>query len=779
MEIKSVAVIGSGVMGSGIAGQIANAGYKVMLLDIVPKDAADRSALARGAIERMLKTDPAPLMTKSAAKLITPGNTEDDFDTLKEVDWIVEVIVENLDIKKKLYERIEKVRKPGCIVSSNTSTIPLHLLVEGRSEDFAKHFLITHFFNPPRYMRLLELVTGPKTGADVAATVREFCDVKLGKGVVKCNDTPGFIANRIGTLWMQAGVNAAIDLGLTVEEADAIAGRPMGIPKTGIFSLIDLVGLDLMPHLAKSLLSTLPPNDAYRSAYRDVPLFAKMIADGYTGRKGKGGFIRMSKSADGARVKEAIDLKTGNYRPAIEKPDLPSIEAGKKGLRALVESPDKGGRYAWALLSQGLSYAADLVPEIADDIVAVDEAMKLGYGWKNGPFAMIDALGASWFAERLQAEGLPVPKMLKVANGRPFYRTENGVLEHLTVAGDYKPVARAPGVLLLSDIKRKSKPVLKNGSAAVWDIGDGVLCFEFTSKMNTLDPDIMALLEKTIATINGSNGAWKALVIHNEGENFSVGANLGLFIFAINIALWPQVESGIEAGQKAYRALKFANFPVVGAPSGMALGGGCEILLHCDAIQAAAETYIGLVEGGVGVVPGWGGCKEMLIRHWQNKKRPGGPMPPIAKVFEIIGTAQVSKSAAEAKEMLFLRAGDGVSMNKDRLLADAKARALALVEGYKPPEPVEMRLPGPTAKAAFKLAVADQRKLGRATPHDVVVVDALAEVLSGGAKADFTLPTKEDAITSLERAAFMKLVRTPGTIARIEHMLETGKPLRN
>jgi 3-hydroxyacyl-CoA dehydrogenase len=779
MEIKSVAVIGSGVMGSGIAGQIANAGYKVMLLDIVPKDAGDRSALAKGAIERMLKTDPAPLMTSAAAKLITPGNTEDDFDKLREVDWIVEVIVENLDIKKKLYERLETVRKPGAIVSSNTSTIPLHLLVEGRSDDFAKHFLITHFFNPPRYMRLLELVVGEKTDAAVIDTIREFCDVKLGKGVVRCHDTPGFIANRIGTLWMQAGVNAAMDLGLSIEEADAIAGRPMGIPKTGIFSLIDLVGLDLMPHLAKSLLSTLPDNDAYRRAYRDVPLFARMIAEGYTGRKGKGGFIRMSKDASGARVKEAMDLATGQYRPAIEKPDLPSIEAGKKGLRALVESPDKGGRFAWALLSQGLSYAADLVPDIADDIVAVDEAMKLGYGWKNGPFAMIDALGSAWFAERLAAEGLPVPKMLKVANGRPFYRTENGVLEFLTVSGDYAPVVRAPGVLLLSDIKRRSKPVLKNGSAAVWDVGDGVLCFEFTSKMNSLDPDIMALLEKTIATINGSNGTYKALVIHNEGENFSVGANLGLFLFAINIALWPQVEGGIETGQKTYRALKFANFPVVGAPSGMALGGGCEILLHCDAIQAAAESYIGLVEGGVGVVPGWGGCKEMLIRHWQNKKRPGGPMPPVAKVFEIIGTARVSKSAAEAKELLFLRGHDGITMNKDRLLADAKARALSLVEGYKPPEPVEMRLPGPTAKAAFKLAVADQRKLGRATPYDVVVADALAEVLSGGAGADYTVPTKEDAITGLERAAFMKLIKTPGTIARIEHMLETGKPLRN
>jgi 3-hydroxyacyl-CoA dehydrogenase len=779
MEIKTVAVIGSGVMGSGIAAHVANAGYPVRLLDIVPKDAGDRSILAKTAIERMLKTEPAPLMTKAAAKLITPGNTEDDFDALKDVDWIVEVIVENLDIKKKLYERLETVRKPDAIVSSNTSTIPLNLLVEGRSDDFAKHFLITHFFNPPRYMRLLELVTGPKTAAEVVAAVREFCDVRLGKGVVACHDTPGFIANRIGTLWMQAGVNAAMDLGLTVEEADAIAGRPMGIPKTGIFSLIDLVGLDLMPHLAKSLLSTLPENDAYRRAYRDVPLFARMIAEGYTGRKGKGGFIRMSKTPAGARLKEAIDLRTGEYRPAIDKPDLPAIEAGRKGLRALVESPDKGGQFAWALLRDGLSYAADLVPDIADDILAVDEAMKLGYGWKNGPFAMLDALGVDWFAERLAAEGLPIPKMLKIAAGRPFYRNENGVLEYLSAAGTYAKVERAPGVLLLADIKRRSKPVLKNGSAAVWDIGDGVLCFEFTSKMNTLDPDIMTLLEKTIAAIEGSNGAYKALVIHNEGENFSVGANLGLFMFAINIALWPQVEGGIEAGQNAYRALKYAKFPVVGAPSGMALGGGCEILLHCDAIQAAAETYIGLVEGGVGVVPGWGGCKEMLIRHWQNKKRPGGPMPPVAKVFETIATAQVSKSAAEAREMLFLRAGDGITMNRDRLLADAKARALAMVENYAPPEPVEMRLPGPTAKAAFALAVADQRKLGRATPHDVTVAGALADVLSGGPAADYTVPTKEDAISRLERAAFMQLIRTPGTIARIEHMLETGKPLRN
>jgi 3-hydroxyacyl-CoA dehydrogenase len=781
MEIRSAAVIGSGVMGSGIAAHIANAGVPVLLLDIVP-DAArggnDRSVLARTAVERMLKADPAPFMTAKAARLVTPGNLEDDLPKLAEVDWIVEAVLEDPKVKHATYAKVDAHRKAASVVSSNTSTIPLGNLVDGQSDAFRRDFCITHFFNPPRYMRLLEVVEGPETRADAVAALTAFCDVALGKGVVRCKDTPGFIANRIGTFWIQAAVNAAFEHGLSVEEADAVGGRPMGIPKTGVFGLMDLVGIDLMPLIAKSFERTLPEGDAYRRIYREYDLVNRMIADGYTGRKGKGGFFRMEKGPDGSRTKLAVDLKTGGYRPAEKRVTLESVEAGKKGLRALVEHPDRGGRFARDVLFRTLAYAADLVPEIADDIVAVDEAMRLGYAWKRGPFEMIDQLGTAWFADALKAAGEPVPRMLGVAAGRPFYEVRDGRLFFLGTDGEYRPLERPDGVLLLSDVKRASKPVAKNGSAALWDIGDGVLCLEFTSKMNSIDPDIMAMLGKAVAIVGDGKERWKALVIHNEGDNFSVGANLGLALFAVNIGLWPQVEEMVAGGQQAYRALKFAPFPTVAAPSGMALGGGCEILLHSSAVQAHAETYTGLVEVGVGVIPGWGGCKEMLIRL-SEAKGPKGPMPAVSKAFQTIGTAQVAKSAAEAKEIGYLRPTDGITMNRDRLLYDAKRKALELAAGYRPPEPRELRLPGAGGRAAMMLAVRDFRIQGKATPHDEVVSAALATVLSGGEGADISKPVPEDAILEAERAEFMRLLRTPATLARVEHMLETGRPLRN
>ncbi|MBP7337830.1 3-hydroxyacyl-CoA dehydrogenase/enoyl-CoA hydratase family protein [Niveispirillum sp.] len=780
MTIKKAAVIGSGVMGSGIAAHIANAGIPVYLLDIVPQavkdNGGDRSVVAKTAIDKMLKTDPAPFMHRKAASLVTPGNIEDDLEKLADVDWIVEAVLENPKVKHDLYQKLEAVRKDGSIVSSNTSTIPLSILLEGQTERFAADFCITHFFNPPRYMRLLEVVKGPKTRQDAFDTVSAFCDRVLGKGVVECKDTPGFIANRIGTYFMAVAVNEAIDGGLTVEEADAITGRPMGIPKTGTFGLIDLVGLDLMPLISKSLLSTLPADDDYRRIHRDNALANKMIAEGYTGRKGKGGFYRQTKLADGRRVKEAIDLTTGVYRKS-EKATLASASA--KNLKALVETADAGGAYAWRVLSQALSYAADLVPQIAEQITAVDDAMRLGYNWKAGPFELIDQLGTGWFAEKLTAEGKAIPHMVKVAAGRPFYKVEGSKLLFLGTDGEYAEVKRPDGVLLLTDIKRGSKPVTKNGSASLWDIGDGVLCLEFTSKMNALDADIMAMIRKAMGIIgDGKSGPFKALVVHNEASNFSVGANLGLALFAINIGLYPQIEASIADGQQTYKALKYAPFPTVSAPSGMALGGGCEILLHSSAVQAHAETYTGLVEVGVGVLPGWGGSKEMVIRHLANKRRPGGPMPALSAAFEAISTAKVAKSAFEARDMLILRPTDGITFNKDRLLADAKAKALELAANYTPPQEPEIRLPGPTAAAAFSMAVEGFAGQGKATKHDVVVSNAVAFVLSGG-NTDITQVMTEDDLLTLEREGFLALTKTTGTINRIEHMLETGKPLRN
>ncbi len=800
MSIQKVAVIGSGVMGSGIAAQVANAGVPVVLLDIVPKnlgEGEDRSKIAKGAIEKMLKTDPAPLMSSKNARLITAGNLEDDLKLLEDCDWIVEVVLEDLNIKHLTYEKIAKHRKKGAVVSSNTSTIPLEMLTQKMGAEMKSRFLITHFFNPPRYLRLLEYVVGKDTDMKAANEVLEFCDVKLGKGVVKCKDTPGFIVNRILTYFMQTALNVAIDDKVSVEVADAVLSKPVGIPKTGVFGLIDLVGVDLMPHLADSLLSTLPKEDPYRKIYKDYGFIDGLIKAGYTGRKGKGGFYRLN--PDGSKQKQALKINPdvfdeSHYVPA-DKPKLASMDAGKKGLRAVVETDDVGGAYAWKVLRDTLVYAANLVPDIADSVAEVDEAMRLGTNWKSGPFEMIDALGAKWFAEKLKADGIAVPKLIAAVGDGSFYRVENERLHYFGTDGKYHPVPRAAGVLLLSDIKLSSKPLVKTASASVWDIGDGVLCVEFTGKMNALDDQVFEAYNQAIKLITKGDGSYKAMVIYNEGSNFSAGANLGLALFAMNIALWPQIEELVSGGQKIYKALKYAPFPVVSAPSGMALGGGCEILLHSDHVQAHAETYCGLVEVGVGLIPGWGGCKEMLLRYQaeereQYDQQTGGkkmwfspkntPMGATRKAFETIAMAKVAKSAQEAKELKYLKKTDGITMNRDRLLFDAKQKAIELAKDYKAPEPVmDIRLPGPTGIMALDMAVADLRKSGKATPYDVTVSGAAARVLTGGEGADWTKPMTEDDILKLERDEFMKLVHNDGTIARIEHMLEKGKPLRN
>jgi 3-hydroxyacyl-CoA dehydrogenase len=768
-EIAKVAVIGAGVMGAGIAAHVANAGVPVLLLDIVPPGADNRNVIAEGAIAKMQKADPAPFMSKSAARLVTPGNTEDDLEKLADCDWIIEAVVEKLDVKQALYRRVDAVRKAGSVVSSNTSTIPFAALTKGLGEKFARDFLITHFFNPPRYMRLLEIVTGPQTRADALEAVERFCDFKLGKSIVHCKDRPGFIGNRLGIFWMQTAVVEAFDQGLEVEEADAVMGKPLGFPKTGVFGLLDLVGLDLMPHIHASMTGALPKSDPYQQAVRDLPLIDRMLAEGYTGRKGKGGFYRLTRDG-AAKRKESLSLKTGEYRPHQKAElDIP------KDVKAQLASDSKAGRYAWAVMARTLSYAAMLVPEAVDDIASVDEAMRLGFAWKQGPFELIDRLGTEWFVARLEKEGLPVPELLRTAAGRPFYRVENGRRQMLGTDGDYHDVVRPDGVVMLEDIKRTREPLLKNGSAALWDIGDGVACFEFTSKMNTVDADIMGLLAKATKLVARD---FKAMVIYNEGPAFSAGANLGLALFAVNIAAWPLLEQMVSEGQAVYKGLKYAPFPVVGAPTGLALGGGCEVLLHCDAVQAHAESYIGLVECGVGLVPAWGGCKEMLHRWSTLGKLPKGPMPAVAKVFEMISTATVAKSAAEAKELLFLRPTDGITMNRYRLLADAKAKALELARDYAPPKEPEFVLPGESAAVAMNLAAESFHRRGLATKHDIVVSGALAEVLSGG-DTDVTRTLRESDILALEFSRFQKLLHHPDTLARIEHILETGKPLRN
>ncbi|MGJ0515222.1 MAG: 3-hydroxyacyl-CoA dehydrogenase NAD-binding domain-containing protein [Methylomicrobium sp.] len=772
MNIQHVAVIGAGVMGASIAAHISNAGCKVMLLDIVPENASDRSVIAKSAIEKLLKADPAPFMHKDNAKLVTPGNIEDDLPKLAEVDWVIEAVVEDPRIKQSLYQKLVAVCRPDCVISSNTSTLPLRLLVKDLPESFRQRFMITHFFNPPRYMRLLELVSSPEIRPDLLEAVNRFADQNLGKNCVVCHDTPGFIGNRIGIYWTLCGLHEAIKLCLTVEQADAAISMPFGIPKTGIFGLLDLVGLDLIPHILAGMKQALPSSDPFHQLGELPQVVQTMIDDGYTGRKGKGGFYRLNKQ-DGGKVKESIDLGTGQYAPSI-KPDLSALtEAQKSGFQTLLSKSDPAAVFAWRVMSKTLSYAASLAPEISDDITAIDAAMRDGYNWKFGPFELLDQFGVSWFVEKLQAENLRVPPLL--ANKQPLYKAEAGKLHYTDFDGTYRPVTRAAGVELLSDVKLRDKPVLQNRSASLWDAGDGVACLEFHSKMNTLDMEIMELIRQSIGKVQSE---FKALVIHNEGENFSAGANLGLLMNAIHHKDWDGAAGLITTGQQTYQALKYAPFPVVGAPSGLALGGGCEILLHCDAIQAHAELYMGLVEVGVGLIPGWGGCKEYLKRWLALPKRPGGPIPPIVKTFQTISLATVSKSAAEAKELLYLSKNDGITMNKLRLLADAKTKALALAENYAAPQPAVFPLPGKTARVMLNMGVKAYHLLGKATDYDLEVLGQLALVLSGG-DTDMTQPLTEEAILALECEAFVELVKQPGTLARLDHMLKTGKPLRN
>ncbi len=769
MEIQKVAVIGAGVMGSGIAAHVANAGVPVYLLDIVPKDAVNRNSIAEAAIAKLLKTEPAPFMHKNIARLVKPGNIEDHLDWLKDADWVIEAVIENPAIKQALYQKLAGICRPDTLISSNTSTLPLKLLTRDLPDSFKQRFMITHFFNPPRYMRLLELVVGESTDSDAINALAKFADVRLGKGCVICKDTPGFIANRIGTFWIQSGLLTAIELDLPVEQADA-AMTVFGIPKTGIFGLLDLVGLDLIPHVLDSFKQLLPAEDAFNAINHAPALLLRLISEGYTGRKGKGGFYRLHET-DGKRVKEALNLQTGVYRRS-KKFALP-VPKTQDDLRDFLSADDAVSRFAWQVLSGTLLYSASLVPEIADDIVAVDSAMKLGYNWKYGPFELLDKLGVDWFAARLLAENRELPPLL--ASRPRLYKVESGKRMYADLSGNYQAVQRPDGVLLLADVKLQAPAVLENPSASLWDIGDGVACLEFHSKMNTLDRDSLSLIRQSIDKVTSD---FSALVIHNDADNFSAGANLNLLVEAIHQQDWSAVGQLIKQGQQTYQALKYAPFPVVGAPSGLALGGGCEVLLHCDAIQAHAELYIGLVEVGVGLVPGWGGCKEYLRRWLEFARRPGGPMPAIAQAFENIGMAKVSKSAAEAKEMLFLSTTDGITMNKDRLLTDAKAKALKLVPGYAPPTPASFRLPGASAKAAMDIAIDHLKRGGKISAYDVEISQQLADVLSGGL-CDITEALGEDDVLNLELNAFLHLARQPATLARLEHLFKTGKPLRN
>ncbi len=776
MSGEKLAVLGAGTMGAQIAAHMANAGFEVLLLDIVPEGAGNRNILAESALRRLQKNDPPAFMSRRFVRRVIPGNLEDDLPALGDCAWVVEAVIEDSAVKRALYARLLPHLAPGTAVSSNTSTLPLSFLSEGMPEDFRRRFMITHFFNPPRYMRLLELVTGPATEAALADKVAAICDHRLGKSVVRAKDRPGFVANRLGVYWIQSGIRFALELGLTVEEADTVMGRPLGFPKTGIFGLVDLVGLDLVPHVDGNLARALPPDDPYQAVRIELPIIERLVAQGYTGRKGKGGFYRR-RMADGERIKEVIDLQSGEYRPVRKVAFLALDLAKSGGIGALLEAGDKAAAYARAVLTRTLAYAARLVPEVTDSIEAVDRAMRTGYAWKWGPFELADRIGIARLIRHCEAEGMEIPPLLERAReAGSFYRVQNGKLEQLGPGDGFVPVVRPDGVLLLEDVKRRSARVAGNGSASLWDLGEGALCLEIHTKMNTIDPDVLEVIDRAVELVPEE---YRALVVYNEGEHFSAGANIGLALFAANLAAWSLLEEMVEKGQKTYTRLRDAPFPVVAAPSGLALGGGCELLLVADRLVAHAESYVGLVECGVGLVPAWGGCTRLMARYATDPKRPRGPIPPVAQAFETIGMAKVAKSAFEAGELGFLGAGDPVVMNRDRLLFEARRTALALADGYRPQAPVELRLPGPTGKAALGLALHDLDLKGALAPHDKVVAEALAEVLSGGPHADHVEPVDEAHVMRLERRAFMHLLHQEPTLQRMEYTLRTGRPLRN
>ena len=772
--IRKVAVIGAGTMGSGIASHLSNAGAQVVLLDVVASAGSDRSAIARGAIERALRGSPPAFMHPDNATLITPGNIEDDLHLLADVDWIAEAIVERIDLKRALYRTLDAVRRPGSFVSSNTSTLPLSLLLEGMPEAFRRDFCITHFFNPVRYMRLLELVAGAHTRAEVTDTLASFCDVALGKGVVMCRDTPGVLGNRVGVFALQVGLIEAAAQGLTVEQADAIMGRPMGIPKTGVFGLYDLIGLDLMQDVVRSLQLPLPASDPFHEVACGIAAVSALVDAGHTGNKTGAGFYR-TRVVDGDALREAVDLDSLHYRPARREQAAAALAGERMGLRALVDHPDPGGRFAWRVLARTLSYAASLIPEVADTPLPLDEAMKLGYSWTRGPFEMIDALGPAWFRERLARDALPVPAVLAALGDGTFYRVRDATIEQFSSAGRYVPLTRAPGVVRLGDLQRTRTRLLGNDAASLWDIGDGVACVEFHSKANALSPASMSVLAEGVQR---AVQEFAALLVHNDAPHFSVGFDLSYALACIRRAAWSELDGALLDFQHTCRSLSTAAIPVLGAPSGLGLGGGFEVLAHCDALQVHSNITLGLVETSVGVVPSGGGCKAMLQRCCADAASADAAQAGALAVFDLIGAARTALSPQQARSLRLLRAHDRVSMNRDRLLADGKAFALELSRDYAPPPPPRFIALGQEGRDAMDGVLDELVRKHIALPHDVCVSRQLARVLCGG-DAPRGTALDEDAMLALEREAFLALAAMPATVARIEHMLSSGRPLRN
>jgi 3-hydroxyacyl-CoA dehydrogenase len=794
--IRKAAVIGSGIMGSGIAAHLANVGIPCLLLDMVPKQLTEeeagkgltlehpavRNRLAAGAITKLKKTNPAPLYDNAFAERITPGNLDDHLSQISEVDWVIEVIVENLQVKKELLAKVEQFWKPGTVVSSNTSGISINEMVADCGEEFQKHFLGTHFFNPPRYMKLLEIIPGNKTDPMLVGQMTMFCETVLGKGVVQAKDTPNFIANRIGTYGLLITLQEMVEKGYTVEEVDAVTGPAMGRPKSATFRTLDLVGLDTFVHVADNVYANVS-DETEKAVFAAPEVLKGMVERGWLGEKSGQGFYLKKKGPNGSEIL-SLDLTTFEYR-LQKKASSGSLEAAKlaKGARektkALLAGGDRYAELAWNIVKQVLIYAAEKVGEIADSIQEIDDAMKWGFNWELGPFETWDAIGLVRSVERMEAEGLRIPSWVKewIAQGNTsFYRKENGALFY--VAGQhYKQVEQPPEVISLRSLKEQNKVVKGNGGASLIDLGDGVACLEFHSPNNAIGADILTMIQQSVEEVRNN---FEGMVIANQGRNFCVGANIMLLLMEAQDEEWDEIDGIIRMFQNTMYKVKRFEKPVVAAPHRMTLGGGVEACMPADQVIASAETYYGLVEVGVGLIPAGGGCKELTLRVSQNIRHPEADLQPyINQIFENVGMAKVSTSGHDAKKLGYLRPTDRILANQDHLIYEAKQAVLRMAKANYEPIPEEkIRVVGSEGKAVLQLGAISMKESGYISDHDLLIAKKLAHVLAGGDVPAGTL-VSEQYMLDLEREAFLSLCGEPKTQQRMQHMLSKGKALRN
>jgi 3-hydroxyacyl-CoA dehydrogenase len=808
-RINRVAILGAGTMGARIAAHFANAGVPSYLLDIVPPDAdaPARNKIAAAGLDAAKKSKPAAFMEPSLARFVTVGNFDDDLKKLSEVDWIIEAVVENLEIKRGLLRKVEAIRKPGTIVTTNTSGLPVGKIAEGFSDDFRKMWFGTHFFNPPRYMRLLELIPTPEADRAAIDAIAHFCDVRLGKGVVIAKDTPNFIGNRIGTFSVLNVIRLMQEMDLSIEDVDALTGQAVGWPKSATFRTIDLVGLDILGHVVGNMTANVRDE---RSELKLPDFYQQMLAKKWLGDKTKGGFYKKAKGAEGKEDERlALDWKTLEYHPR-QKPKFAALDMAKNiedtgarlrtllGLEGAPQKGDKAGAFLWAALSDLWNYSANRVPEISDSIVEIDRAMRLGFNWELGPFELWDAAGVDATVARMKKEGKPVAanvEKLLALGQKSWYvddtKSSSGRKYFDLATPGWKPVEVPAGVWSVTVAKKSNGVIKKNSGASLVDLGDGVACLEFHSKMNSLGADILSLIAQSLKP-GGPGDNFDAFVITNDAANFSVGANLMLLLMSVQEEEWDDVDLAIRQFQGMTQAIKFSPKPVVSAPFGLCLGGGTEISLHAAARQPHAELYTGLVEVGVGLLPGGGGCKEMLLRAVDSAAASRGKssnealagsvemMEAMKRAFETIATAKVATSAHEARAFGFLSDSDRITMNRERVLSDAKARALELARaGYEPPIPrTDIPAPGESLLAALKMGVHLMRQGDYITDYEVKLAGKIAEVLCGG-NVTPGMPVSEQYILDLEREGFKSLCGEKKTQERIQYTLKTGKTLRN